>query len=49
MDKIISFIDFKYLNTFALVSVVKSFFSSLEFSFSLFLFLLIISIFSFLV
>ena len=48
MDKILSVLDFKYLNIFYFVSEIKGFFTSLEFWLSLSLFLLIIALFSFL-
>lgn len=48
MEKIINFINFKYLNVFYYVSEIKDFFSSLELSISLSLFLLIIILASFL-
>ena len=47
MDKILDFFNFKYLNIFYFVSHIKDFFSSLEFGFSLSIFLLILVIFSF--
>ncbi|MDD3646132.1 MAG: PrsW family glutamic-type intramembrane protease [Candidatus Gracilibacteria bacterium] len=47
MDKIVSLINFEYLNTFAFAYRVRDFFSSLEFAFSLELFLLILVLFSF--
>jgi len=47
MDKIISVFDFEYLNTFAFVYKVKDIFSSLEFAFSLELFLLFLVLVSF--
>jgi len=48
MDKILEFLDFKYLNIFYFVSQIKSLFTSFEFWLSLSLFLLIIVLFSFL-
>ncbi|MCP4523907.1 MAG: PrsW family intramembrane metalloprotease [Candidatus Gracilibacteria bacterium] len=48
MEKILAFLDFKYLNTFYFVSQIKGFFSSIEFAFSLSLFLGVIVVFSFL-
>jgi len=47
MDKILEILDFKYLNIFYYISEVGSLFSSIEFGFSLALFLLIIVLFSF--
>ncbi|MDR2640574.1 MAG: hypothetical protein LBC61_04615 [Candidatus Peribacteria bacterium] len=48
MEKIMNFVDFKYLNIFHYVSKIKDFLSSLELSLSLSLFLLIIVLASFL-
>jgi len=48
MDKILEIFDFKYLNTFYYISEVKWFFSSLEFWFSLTMFLFLIILSSFL-
>jgi len=47
MDRILAILDFKYLNTFYFISEIGSFFSSIEFAFSLALFLLILVFFSF--
>ena len=48
MNRILDFFNFKYLNIFYFISQIKSLFSSLEFGFSLSIFLLILAIFSFL-
>lgn len=48
MEKILDIIDFKYLNTFYFASNIKDFFTSLEFWFSLAIFILLIAFFSFL-
>lgn len=47
MEKILSFLDFEYLNTFYFVSQVKDLFTSIEFGISLALFLFVIIFFSF--
>jgi hypothetical protein len=48
MEKIVNSLDFRYLNVFYFVHQIKDFFSSLEFSFSLSLFLLVVVLTSFL-
>lgn len=48
-DRLLWVFDFKYLNTFAFVSQIKDFVSSLEFGLSLSLFVLVIALFSFFV
>ena len=48
LDKIIAILDFDYLNIFYYVSQIKGILSSMEFGISLFVFLLIIILFSFL-
>jgi RsiW-degrading membrane proteinase PrsW (M82 family) len=48
MEKIVNFFNFEYLNVFYFVHQIKDFFSSLEFSLSLSLFLLIMVLASFL-
>ena len=48
MEKILEIVDFKYLNTFYFAYEIKDFFTSLEFWFSLAIFILLIAIFSFL-
>lgn len=48
MDKILEFLNFKYLNIFYFVSQIKWLFTSFEFWFSMSLFLFVIVLFSFL-
>lgn len=49
MDKVLEIFHFKYFNTFYFISQIQTFFSSLEFGFSLMLFLLILVWFSFII